>query len=640
MEKKSEYAMGRFWKAAIVTLTVAAILLAVNQIFSLRAFNFTFVENSYLYLLIAAFLSSMFLLFPGNKDAKKPAWYDKLCFFLTLGLGVLLAANGRNILLGTWSFQAPLWAKMASILLWALALEGARRTAGLAFMIFILIISLYPMYAQHVPGIFQGQSLPPMTVVTYHALSTDSMVGMVMKIFGSTLVGFMLFSLVLEGTGGGKFFIDFAYALLGKSRGGPAKVAVVSSGLMGMVTGSAVANVATVGTLTIPAMKKAGFEPATAAGIEACASVGGVIMPPVMGAVAFIMAGFLGIPYKTVCVVAIIPSVLWYISLFVHVDGEALKSGVRGVSRDQLPNLFKTLGFGWPYVLMLASLVVLLFVYEIEVQAPFYAAALGIVFAMLRKETRITWKKAYDLIMGAAKVLSQLVGVLLPVGLVLGGLTVTGMAQGLTGELIRVAAGNMYLLLVMAMVASFILGIGLTASIVYIILAIAVAPGLIALGLNALGVHFFLLYSGILGDLTPPVALSAFTAGSIAGVSPMKAGWAAMRMSAVLYIVPFLFVLTPGLVLQGSVAGMLTSIPSTMIGVALAAAGIVGYVAWAGRLVLPIRMVLIIAGVFLGWPLLWLRIAGLVVGVAALALNRSLLSRQRQKNVRQLDPGA
>ncbi|MDO8472365.1 MAG: TRAP transporter fused permease subunit [Dehalococcoidia bacterium] len=614
----------RLWRWVVVIFTIAGIVLAVNQVFLLSLGGITIIDNGYLYLLAALFLPTVFVLRPARKDATGPAWHDIVLFLLALGVNLLLASRSLQIISQGWSFQSPLWAAIASIVLWALAVEAARRTAGTVFALFVLVISLYPMFAIYVPGIFQGQSFPPLTVATYHALGTTSMMGTVMRIFGSTLFGFMLFSCVMEGTGAGKFFIDLAYSIMGTKRGGPAKVAVVSSALMGMISGSAVANVATVGTVTIPAMKKAGFRAETAASVESCASVGGVIMPPVMGAVAFIMAGIMGISYSTVVVVAIVPSVLWYTSLFIHVDGEAAKAGVKGIPRDQLPSLRRTIMRGWPHIIVFAALVILMFSSVVsETQAPFLAAVLALLFAMTRRETRITPGRGFNIAFSTGKVLSNLVGVLLPVGLILGSLTVTGMAQAVTGDLIRLAGNNLYLILLLTFVASFVLGLGLTASIVYIMLMVVVGPHLISIGLNELGVNFFLLYSGVLGDLTPPTAIAVFAAASIAGAPPMKASMVAMRMSAVLYIIPFIFVLDPALVLQGSVAHILVAVPFAIVGVALTAGGIVGYVWGGGMLSLPARVLSIGFGVVSMLPFaLPIRIAALILALATLLVNR------------------
>jgi len=399
-------------------------------------------------------------------------------------------------------------------------------------------------------------------------------------------------------------------------------VDVVASGLFGMINGSAVANVATMGAITIPAMKKAGFKAETAAAVEACTSVGGALMPPVMGAIAFIMAGIMGIPYSTVVIVAIVPCVLWFVSLFCHVDGEAARAGVKGLPKDQLPSAVKTLAWGWSYLVVFAALVVLMFWVVSETQAPFLAGALGLFLAMFRKETRVTREKAFNMVYATGKVLSGLVGVLLPVGLVLGSLTVTGMAQSVTGELIRLAGHNLYLILIMTFFASFVLGLGLTASIVYIMLMVVVAPSLIGLGLNPLGVNFFLLYAGVLGDLTPPTAIAVFAAASIAGAPPMKAAMASMKMSAVLYVIPFAFVLNPALVLQGPVKDIIFAIPTSIFGVAVVACGIVGFMWGPGRLALPTRLIIVPLGFMQMLPGIvpW-RIAGVAVAIVVLFLN-------------------
>jgi len=427
------------------------------------------------------------------------------------------------------------------------------------------------------------------------------------------LVGFVLFGAALQATGGGKFFLDFAFALMGGAQGGPAKVSVISSGLFGTMSGSVISNVLVDGPFTIPAMKKAGYPPHYAAAIEAVTSTGGALMPPVMGASAFVMASFLGVSYATVVISAIVPALLYYGGLFFQVDAYARRAGLKGMSKEELPSLWITLKNGWFYCFALLALVVLIFFLKTEAQAPFYAMLILFLCAMFRLETRMSLKGILEFLAECGKIMAQLTAILAGIGLVIGSLSMTGVAHSFSRELVAFAGGSIPTLLLIGALTSFILGMGMTATACYIFLAITLAPALTTLGLNPVAVHLFVLYWGLVSFITPPVALGAITAAPIAGAGAMETGYAAMRLGSSIYFVPFFFILNPALILIGSPADIVLSVITGFIGIYLISGSLEGYIFGLGKIPGTWRILISISGLLLAAPQRISEIIGLAI---------------------------
>jgi len=433
--------------------------------------------------------------------------------------------------------------------------------------------------------------------------------GIPLQAFANLVIGFLLFGVALQKTGGGKFFINLAFALLGHVRGGPAKVAVFSSGLMGSMSGSVITNVMTTGVMSIPAMRRVGFSKSYAAGIEACASTGGVLMPPVMGATAFIMAAFLNIPYGTIALAAVVPSVLYFLGLFIQIDAYAARHDLKGLPADELPSLRGTLKEGWYFIFVFGLLIWMLFFLRQEATAPFYATALLLIINQVLPYERWGWQDVKDFFSDSGKLFAELIAILAGVGLLVGALSVTGLSGTIANDLIYLAGGNTLVLLLMGALTSFILGIGMTVTAAYIFLAVALAPALInGGGMDPLAVHLFILYWGMLSFITPPVALGAFAAATVAGAKPMETGFQAMRLGSVIYFIPFLFVLNPALIFQGSWDEIIVVIIQALAGVILIAGSIQGWLLGVGNLARggvvqwPVRFALILGGMLLAIP--------------------------------------
>ena len=597
-------------KGVFVALTLAAIFLAVNQLFNLRLFvGVVIIENRYLYLLAGIFLALAFAAFPISPRARggPTPWYDLILAALSLGACGYFTFTAHRSLMEGWEFAAPPLAMAMSFLLWALIIEATRRTGGLVIAVIVFFFSLYPVFADVVPGPISGFAQPFDDTIAYHLISNESSFGIPMKAFGQLVIGFILFGATLQFTGGGRFFNNLALALVGGFRGGAAKVAIFASGFMGSMSGSVVSNVLTTGVVSIPAMKRAGFSSRYAAGTEACASTGGVLMPPVMGTTAFVMASFLGMPYSQIIIAAAIPSILYYLGLFVQIDAYAARNGLKGMPRSELPSLKETFKEGWHYIFVFAILIVMMIVFRQETLAPFYATAALVVINQLHKSTRLNLNGFINLLTGVGRSLAELVAILLGVGLIIGAFSATGLAGTLANDLVFLAGNNVFVLLIMGAITAFIFGMGMTVTACYIFLAVVLAPALTRAGLDPLAVHLFIMYWGMVSFITPPVALGAFAAATIARTSPIMAGLQAMRLGSIIYIVPFFFVLNPALIGRGSTYEVVTVLITALIGVWFIGSSLQGYLAGVGDIgrgapALLRRVMLAIGGLFLAAP--------------------------------------
>ena len=602
-------------------LTGLALVLAVNQIFNLGFFvNFTLLENSYLYALGGLFLAITFLSFPAVPGASgRVPFYDMALSAAALAVSGYFAWTGEaNVNMG-WEYGAPLPAVVSSFVLWAIIIEAMRRVAGLLMALIVLFFSLYPIFAGAMPGPIQGFSQPIQDIIPFHILSSESSYGIPMNAFGGLVLGFVLFGAALQFTGGGTFFNNISFRLVGGYRGGAAKVATVGSGLMGSMSGSVISNIMTTGAVSIPAMKRTGFSPRTAAAVEACASTGGVMMPPIMGAVAFVMASFIGVPYAQIVMAAAIPSAIFYFALIIQIDSYAARRGLRGLPAAELPSLRATLRDGWQYIAVFALLIWLLVGAQQERIAPYLATALLLVVNQLFPRTRLSLAGLRDLVAHAGIALAEMASLLIGVGLIVGAFSATGLSGTLATDLVFMAGGGTVALLVMGALTSFIFGMGMTVTSCYIFLAVVLAPALVETGLDPIATHLFIMYWGMVSYITPPVALGAFAASTLAGTRPIPTGLTAMTFGSIIYILPFFFVLEPALIGRGDPGTVATLVALTFVGVWLIASGLQGYLAGVGRLGDGARGALSRAAVVIGGLLIAMP-ATLVPNVGHLAL--------------------
>jgi len=570
-----------------ILLALTAVIVSLLAMDSLRVLGapllsgIVSLETQYFYLVLMFLMPLGFLLYRSNQKT------DLLPLDVLLALVNFLACgwlywHSEQILDEGWEFGGPEEAVWVSYVLWACALETVRRVAGWSLFILVSLFSLYPLAAEQMPDAISGMSVSLQDTAIYHAMSSESVLGLPFRAFANLVIGFLVFGVALKCTGGGQFFIDLAFSLLGRVRGGPAKVAILSSGLMGSMSGSVVTNVLTTGQLTIPAMKRSGFNASAAGGIEACASTGGVLLPPVMGSTAFVMATFLGMPYYDVALAAAIPAVLYFVALFLQLDAFAARENLQGADEDEIPDLLDTIKNGWYYLGAFAVLVVLLLVMQREALAPWLSTLVLLILNQFSKRHRWGARDVFDFLVASGSLFVELLIVLSGVGLIVGALSLTGLSGTLVNELLFLAGGSTLVLLLMGALTSFVLGIGMTVTAAYIFLAIVLAPALIQGGLEPLSVHLFILYCGMLSFITPPVALGAFAAASIAGSNPMATGFKAMQFGVATYCIPFFFVLQPALILNAEPIVIVQAVFETFVGVWLIASGVQGYLPFMG----------------------------------------------------------
>lgn len=615
----------KMWKIIQVIFPIITLFLSINQIFNIKLFGFLPMLNEYLYYLLAFNLSLVFIIYPAKKAQKRNVvkWYDALLFALSFALNIYFAIHSEEMILKAWEQYAPKLPTILSVFEWMLVIEAVRRTNGKMLAVFCTIFSLYPLFANKMPSVLSGQSYNFLAAAKMHILGINSILGIPLQVVGSLLIGFMFFGVVLQYSGGGKFFMDFSISTFGHVRGGPAKVAVIASALFGSLSGSAISNVITSGTVTIPAMKKAGYKDYYAAAIEACASTGGNIMPPVMGAAAFVMASFLNVDYYVIVIAAIIPALLYYLGLFFQVDSYAVKHNLLGMPKEQLPSIRKVLQQGWMYIFGFGIMFYYIFAVRMESKAPFIASLALIIIAMLNKETKFTSEKLIKMCLEFGKLMSSIISILTAVGLIVGGLMITGVALSFSRELVHAVTGT-FPLLVVGAITSFILGCGLTSTAVYILLSIVLAPALLRLGIQPIASHFFILYWGILSFITPPVAMASYAAAGIAESDPTKTGLVGMRLGFVSYLIPFAFVYNSSLLAQGSLIKIIYSFFCAVIGVFFLANAFEGYMSKIGKLKIYVRVILAIAGLILLSPNQIFNLIALIIGILTIFLSKKI----------------
>ena len=628
---RTEIPMPLRWLIGVAAVASAFLAMDSLRLFSespLLDFVIT-VQNHYYYALMGLLLPLCFLIYPSFRSPKS-LWLDGVLSLAACCACVFFFINAETMLDYGWEFSAPAYAVWVSYLLWALIMEGVRRSGGWVLFFLVLVFSLYPIVADMLPGPISGMSSSAAETASYHVMSIESILGLPFRAFAQLVIGFLIFGIALQHTGGGRFFINLAFAMFGHVRGGSAKVAIVSSGLMGSMSGSVITNVLTTGQMTIPAMKKNGMEKEYAAGVEACASTGGVLLPPIMGSTAFVMATFLNVAYTTVALAAAIPAFLYFFGLFIQVDAYAARKGLVGTPRDELPSLTETMKQGWFYIAAFMVLIFLLVYLQREAVAPFYATGMLLVLNQLSPSHRWNLKDGGAFLVATGKLLMELLTIMAGVGLIVGALSVTGLSGTLVNDLLYLAGDSTLLLLLMGAFTSFFLGIGMTVTAAYVFLAIILAPALIQGGLDPMSVHLFILYWGMLSFITPPVALGAFAAASIAGASALATGFKAMRLGSVIYFIPFFFVLEPALILSGTLWETLFATIKVIVGIILIAGTLqryvlgVGFLDRAGSLGVVGRALVIIGGGLIALPTT--EVIGINVGDAALIISGGVMA--------------
>ena len=459
----------------------------------------------------------------------------------------------------------------------ALVLEATRRTLGAALSVLSILFIVYGVAGPWLPGVLRHKGLSWEILIDQTFFTSEGIFGIPLGVAGSYVVLFIVFGAFLEKSGAGQFFMNFANAIAGGSRGGPGKVAVVSSSLFGTISGSAVANVMVDGWLTIPMMKRTGFKPEAAAAIEAVASTGGQIMPPVMGAASFVMAEFLGVPYSHIMLAAVIPALFYYGALFAAIHFNAARTGLQGIPRHELPDLRVILRRQGHLLVPVVVIFALLLQGFTATYAAIISTASVLVVSWLRAETRITLPKAIEALRDGAYQTVPVAMATAAAGIMIGIILQTGLAIRFTSFLVDMAGGALIVALLITMVAAVILGTALPTTPAYIMLAALLIPALIKLGVPPLAAHMFAFYFGCLSSVTPPECLAVYAAASISRCSVWGAGWQAVKFAAAGFIVPFFFVYSPALLFDGPWAEIVRAVITGTIGVVALAAALEGY---------------------------------------------------------------
>ena len=617
----------RILKVYFLVLTISGLSVAIYYLFGFR-FLGTPIDAAYYYLLIAFYLPSVFLIKPAVKKDKEVPWYDVVLATLTFGVALYFVFNAWDIRVVGWVPTTP-FNILLSVIFFLLVIEGGRRGGGLIYSMVTIILGLYPIYAFYMPGILSGKSYPVTWIFPMHIFTPEGLIGVPMQVIGDYIIGYLIFAAVLIASGAGNFFVNFALAACGTFRGGPAKVSVVSSSFFGTISGSAVSNVVVDGPVTIPAMIGVGYPPYYAAAIEAVTSTGGILVPPVMGTVAFVMAAFLGIEYRQVCIAAVIPAILYYFALIMQIDAYAARVGIKGIPRKELPPLKKTLQMGWPFLGVLLFLLWALLYMGWETKAPFYASGLMLVLSFFRREMMIAPKRMIETIVEIGKLIAQTISIILPIGFIICGLTITGVSMAFTSGIVNLGGGNIFITLLLGAIACYILGMAGLMVAAYIFLAITMAPAVIQAGhLNVLSVHLFIIYYASLAAITPPVALAAFVAASIAKADPMKTSLQAMRLGIIIYFIPFFFIFRPALIMQGSITEALCLFLLSLLGILFIAAGMEGYLWGFGKVSAKVRPIFVLAGFLVVFPEWKTTVIGAVLVLIGLAV---MLLKKRTK---------
>jgi TRAP transporter 4TM/12TM fusion protein len=532
----------------------------------------------------------------------------------------------------------PWYGILVAAVIVLLVFEASRRVTGLSLVLIVLALCAHAMFGYLLPESFASRPVALSRLIVYLGIDTNALLGGTLQIAVVVVVPFIIMGQVLARCGGSDFFADLAAALMGRFRGGAAKIAVVGSAFFGMISGSAVANVASVGTITIPLMKRAGFPAHIAAAVEAVGSTGGQIAPPVMGAAAFLMAEYLQVPYSQVMVAAIIPALLYYAALFIQVDLESVKLGIHGAPKASLPSVRSVLRKGWHFIIPFAVLIVgLLWLnWEPEYAALFSTAVLGVLAMVVpHNGRRLSFGEVIGAVVSAGGAVVDIIAITAIAGILIGAMSITGVAFSLTQQLLSISSGHIGVLLVITAFASFILGLPLPTVGVYIILATLAAPALVQSGIPPMQAHMFVLFNGILGMVTPPIALAAFAAATIAKSDQWQTGWSATRIGWCAYFIPFMFVYTPALVMNAGPLDIALHLALGLLGI------FIGTVAVVGHCLAPVSRPLRIAYGVIGLSLLvqptmfdgasFVIGAGAVLGLAALA--RELMRGRAQRKL-------
>lgn len=572
----------------------------------------------------------VYLLYPARLSKRKEGvkWLDVLFALLGLAVGAYVVVEYHALMMraGLPTTGDIVFGAVCILLV----LEASRRVVGIPITLVAMFFLAYAYWGPYFPGMFAHRGFSYTRIITHMYVTTEGILGMPVGVAATFVYMFILFGAFLHKTGLGKFFIDLALAATGHRIGGPAKVAVLASGFFGTISGSSVANTVTTGTFTIPLMKSIGYKPEFAAAVEAAASTGGQLMPPIMGAAAFVMSQFIGIAYIEIAIAAALPALLYYLAVGFMVHMEAKRLGLQGLPKERLPKLKKVLSEGWHLLLPLFVIVYLLVKGYTPLRAALVCIIVTVAIAMMKKNTRLNVKDILDALESGARSAIGVSAACACAGIIIGVVTLTGVGLKIANGIVVLSGGSFFLTLFLTMIASIILGMGLPTTAKYIVLASMAAPAIMKFGVPIMAAHLFIFYFGIVADLTPPVALVSYAAAGIAQSNPMKTGFTGLRLAMAGFLIPYIFVYNPGILLINTTPLEVVLIAATSIlgafSLALAGSGF-----WMRPLNIIERLVLFGSAISLIFPGTVTDIGGAVVLAGIWFLQKQGLKRDAQK---------
>lgn len=604
-----------------IIISIYAVIGVALHLYSLFYAYITPQLHSSMHLLFT--LSLVFLLYKPKRELKrdkdiidKIPLYDKIFSLLSFVIPLYIFIDWQQFIRRS-AFPNQLDIIFGFILI-ILLLEATRRIIGLVLPIIAISFSAYAFFGFLIPGPLGHRGTSILRYISGQFMTLDGVFSAPLQVSSRMIFMFILFGAFLTVSGAGDILIKMANSIAGRTRGGPGKIAVVASSLMGMVSGSASANTATTGQFTIPLMKKTGFTPQLAGAIEAVASTGGTMMPPIMGAGAFIMADILGISYLEIVKAAILPSVLFYVSVYVMVHLEAIKIGLKGLPDNEIPKLLPLLKKGAHILIPIVVLIWLVFSHYPILRSALYSIFVLILVSQIQKTSRFGFKKIYKALEIGMYNMLPLAMCCATAGIVIGSINLTGLGPKFSILLTTIAGSNLILALVVSAIITLILGMGLPATAAYIVAAVITAPALMRLGFTPIGSHLFAFYYACLAQITPPIALAAYIGAAIAGSDPFKTAMTAVRLGIVALIVPFMFIRNPALILQGDLGQIALSSITALVGVIGLGIGLTGY--FNKKVPILFRVMLIVGGIFLMEPGEFTNIAGLILIILPLIL--------------------
>lgn len=573
-------------------MSVLSILwgLQVNSYLGIPLFKEQFLAVMLGLVLCVIFLTVRF----DRKKGGPVPWYDTFLALLSAAVMFYIAYDYRRFQI-EFPFNTKEMITIGTLVV-VLVMEGLRRAIGKVLFIIVAFFILYGLGGHLFPSPFTGRYSRIDNLFIYLGFDANAALGTPLTVAASIVLPFIIFGRLLVKTGGGEFFLDLAMGMMGRRRGGAAKIAVISSALFGSISGSAVSNVATTGIMTIPLMVRSGYSSLQAGAIETIASTGGQFMPPIMGAAAFLMAEFLEIAYAEVVIAGLVPALLYYMAVFVQVDLVAARDKIKTPEKE-LPVARVVLKEGWHFILPLLVLIFALFKLNVEAEiAALYASVVIIIGGSLRsyKGDRMSARGFFASLWEAGLVMVDLIVIVAAAGFVIGILNISSGGFVMTLFMIHLGGGNLFILLSISAIVCIILGMGMPTSGVYVLLAALVVPALVEVGVFPISAHMFILYFGMMSMITPPIALAAFAASTISGADPMKTGFESMRLGWVAYVVPFMFVLSPTLLLKGEPIHIILNVFTAAAGVYIVSVAVVGY--FSRRLNIVYRIALALTG--------------------------------------------